>query len=111
MKTLKIVLVAFVLMLSITTLANNGKKENFKSVVTTEISSLLKNPGFEVENTLEARVSFMLNSKNEIVVLNVEADNENLDAYIKNRLNYNKLVNTGLKVNQTYILPVKIVRA
>ncbi|WP_375239564.1 hypothetical protein [Aurantibacter sp.] len=113
MKTLKNVLVVLLLSVSMTVVANNGSTKGGEksSTVSQVISTLLKNPYFKVEETLKAKVSFMINSKNEIVVLSVDSQDEKLDAYIKRRLNYSKFEDSGLKKNVAYVLPVRIIKA
>ena len=111
MKNLKIYLVAILLAVGTTVSATTTplKKDAKKVEVTTQIAELLKNPEMEVNEDIEAKVTFMVNDKKELVVINVDTQNENVDAFIKSRLNYKKL-NT-LKTGEEWVLPVRIVPA
>lgn len=111
MKNLKIYLVAILLAVGTTTFATTTtpKAENKEGDVTTQIAELLKNPEMEINEDIKAKVTFMVNEKKELVVINVDTKNENVDAYIKSRLNYKKL-NT-LKTGEEWVLPVRIVPA
>ncbi|WP_299684270.1 hypothetical protein [uncultured Dokdonia sp.] len=112
MKNLKIYVVAILLAVGTTTsFASNTtpKVENKKVAVTTQIAELLKNPEMEINEDIEAKVTFMVNNKKELVVINVDTKNESIDAFIKSRLNYKKL-NT-LKVGEEWVLPVRIIPA
>lgn len=71
-----------------------------------EIESLLKAPNFKIDKNTTTMVTFMLNKKNEVLVINVETDNKSIERYIKNSLNYKKLkTNTTKKL---FKIPVKI---
>ena len=71
-----------------------------------EIESLLKKPNFKLNKDTTTIVTFMVNKKNEVLVINVETENELIDTYIKNALNYKKLkTNTTKKL---FKIPVKI---
>lgn len=71
-----------------------------------EIESLLKKPNFKLDKDTTAIVTFMVNKKNEILVINVDTKNKLIDRYIKNALNYKKLkTNTTKKL---FKIPVKI---
>ena len=49
-------------------------------------------------------VNFMVNDKNEIIVLST--DKTEMDSRIKSTLNYKKLKSSDMKINTTYTLPV-----
>lgn len=83
---------------SITPTKPDGVKE--------EIESLLKKPNFKLDKDTTTIVTFMVNKKNEILVINVATDNKLIDRYIKGALNYKKLkTNTTKKL---FKIPVKI---
>ncbi|TPN87265.1 hypothetical protein [Aquimarina algicola] len=57
-----------------------------------QIEQLLKDPDIFVENEeLNAKIEFTLNTKGQIVVLSVDAEESNVEEYIKSRLNYKKI--------------------
>ncbi len=60
----------------------------------------------EIDGLAEATLSFMVTSKNEIVVLYVESENRTLDRMLKSRLNYKK-VKSDAKRNQKYHIDLK----
>jgi len=110
MKNLKMYLVAILIALGTTVSANNTTPENSdepKVGVTTQIAELLKNPEMVIKKDIEATVTFTVNDKKELVVINVESTNENVDAFIKSRLNYKKLSTT--KTGEQWVVPVRIV--
>lgn len=75
--------------------------------ISTQISKLLADPGFEVASQVDANVTFMINGELELVVVSVDTDNEEIADFIKQRLNYKKVeTNDGQK---TFNLPVQIV--
>lgn len=57
-----------------------------------------------IKEDVTVNVTFMVNAKNEIIVMST--DQENLDTRIKSTLNYKKLKSSDVKVNSTYTLPV-----
>ncbi len=108
MKTVKVLM--FVLAITFTNLSmantNPTKKEGITSV-TKAIGTLLNKPGFEIKEDLTAKVTFMLNMDNEIVVLTVDTESSQLERYIKSRLNYNELA-VKLAVNKKYKVFVRL---
>lgn len=75
-----------------------------------QIADLLESPQFEVETEISAYVTFMLNDNNEIVVLDVETENEQVERFVKARLNYQE-IQTNLETGKQYNVPVRIVAA
>ncbi len=61
-----------------------------------------------LEKDVTVHVTFMVNAKNEIIVMST--DQENLDSRIKSTLNYKKLKSSDIKVNTKYTLPVVLKR-
>jgi len=103
MKTVKfasLFIALFALSMSITpTYAISGDEPKEISDLREQITKLVKAPQLEVNGISAAKVylRFMLNNKNEIVVLSTGTDNAYLDAFIKNRLNYKAVKNVPLK--------------
>ena len=81
--------------------SNEAKKELRK-----EITALMKNPIMEGLNEVEASISFLINAKNEVVVLNVKTESNYIDRFIKSRLNYQEIDTRDLKKNKAYFLKV-----
>ena len=97
-------LLSFNLALAFAIPADPGKKDAI-----TEITSLLQNPGISTRGKdMLANVYLMVNRDGEIVVLQVQAENDLMEAYIKNRLNYKKLKTKALTPGKEYMVPVRI---
>ena len=108
MKTIKnLVLVLAITFASVISASSNTANEE-PSALATEIGVLLESPNFKITNELLAKVTFVLNQDNEIVVLNVVTDNSQLEDYIKSRLNYSKLSKKVATRNKTYVVPVRL---
>lgn len=110
----KIILVLFALVLgTVATIAANPEKMTINEKLRTEISKLLQNSYFlEDETILSARVDFLVNQKGEIVVLLVDAKDERIITFIKNRLNYQTIIeapSAQLK-NKKFSIPVSVVK-
>ena len=106
MKTIKSIALALTLLTGTLVSANTEPVDPTKPV-SIEIGQLLDNPQFEVEEDISAYVSFMLNDENEIVVLNVKTDNEQVERFVKSRLNYNTLA-AKLEQGKQYNVSVRI---
>ncbi len=78
-----------------------------QELIQKEVKKLLKKPNFGIEKEETVIVKIILSEKNEIVVLSVNSKNENLNRFIKHKLNYKK-VPIGISGKyKKYILPVK----
>ncbi len=116
MKNLKLVLAAFCIsFLSMSSIsANETTPKDNNRVLRAKIVNLL---GDEIpvvlkkEKNLEVNISFMLNAKNEIVIVSVDAENTVIDSYIKNKLNYKVVQVKGIKKGEIYRVPLKIKQA
>lgn len=78
-----------------------------KSKALEEIKDIIQDIDFKIsELTIDkVKVFFMVNSHNEVIV--VQTSSEEVDAKIKNSLNYITLANRGLLVNKIYTLPIR----
>ncbi len=107
MSNLKLVVTAFAfIVFSSASFANTVP--NSKNELRTEIASFINNINFsdtEAESEL-IHVHFMLNTKNELIVLST--DNKVLDAKIKNELNYREIKAGDVEANKVYTLPIRI---
>lgn len=116
MKNLKLVLVAFCIsFLSMSSIsANEIEPKDNNRVLRAKIVNLL---GDEVpvilkdQKILEVNISFMLNAKNEIVIVSVDAENTVIDSYVKSKLNYKVVQVKGIKKGEIYRVPLKIKQA
>ena len=107
MKKVSVILMAFVFLLSTSMVSASVNPVDSKDNTSAEIAKLLKDPGFVVEVETTAYVTFVVNKEGEIVVLSVKSDNETMSRFIKQRLNYKKLVSTN-KQGKEYIVPVRM---
>lgn len=75
----------------------------------TEIVSILGNKiSIELQKSGSAEISFMINNQNEIVIISVTSDINELNAFIKKKLNYKKVDVRGMKKGEIYKIPLKI---
>jgi hypothetical protein len=107
MKQFSLILVVLSLLLgtSISVAAVNEEKD--KITTSEEIGTLLKNPSFLVDEEATINVTFVVNKKNEIVILLVDTKDQLLESFIKSRLNYEKLQNS-LSVGKEYKVSIRI---
>lgn len=111
MNTLKFktLIVAFLLGFSSIASASNEKPVDKKEImisITKDVEKLLKKSDLELKITETATVKIMINSKNEIVVLSVDTDNNQVDSFVKSRLNYKKV--SAKATSEVYTLPIKV---
>lgn len=109
MRKISLVLVAAMLFTAGNVLANHTNPKDPAKRLSTQIGKLLQDNFFIVENTdLTAKVRFTINEENEIVVLSVNTENDVLEAFVKSRLNYQKVQLPGIKEGRMYTIPVRI---
>lgn len=112
MKNLKTIIAIFAISLATTfstTATEKSPSEITKQMRTEVVSKLGDNLNIEFDkSTTSAEVSFMINDKNEIVVVNVKSKVNEFNSYVKNKLNYKKINVKGIKKGKIYIIPVKI---
>ncbi|MFC5046694.1 hypothetical protein ACFSTE_10270 [Aquimarina hainanensis] len=107
MKNLKVVLVAFALVVSGVMSASTVPGKDKRSV-SAEIGELLKSPSFKIKQDIKAEVTFTLNKDKEIVVLSVDTKDEKIVDFIKARLNYKKVSGVLPLGYDEYIVPVRL---
>lgn len=76
--------------------------------VTTAVESLLKNPSFDVDEDMTAKVTITVNKDNELVVLSVDCEDSTLEGFLKSRINYNELPVALTGGTKTFVVPVRI---
>jgi len=111
MKNLKLFLVVLgmSMLTSLTATANNETPSTTKKALSIEIATLIgDNIPVKVLQDTSTEVSFMVNSKNEIVILDVASENEELCCYIKSKLNYRKITTKNVKNGEVYFLPLTV---
>lgn len=86
---------------------NPTDKKEVKKIITTDVQKLLKDSELALEFNEDAVVKIMINKKNEIVVLSVDTKNDEIDTFVKGRLNYKKVsVKTAPEL---FTVPVKLI--
>jgi hypothetical protein len=109
MKKMQVLLIALSLLVGTgTTLAYGPINVPTDPASSLEISELLKNPEFTIENDCQATVEFVMNKHHEMVILTVEAEDNTFEEFLRNRLNY-QLLETPLEIGKTYTVPIKLV--
>ena len=114
MKTLVKTLIIFSisLFLSLSTFATPKNDFGKDNSLTNQIIALIgdKVP-FNTYETLKVDVSFTVNNKNEIIVVDVTSKNEELSLFIKEKLNNKKINSSKIKQKEIYTLPIKVNKA
>ncbi|WP_366187282.1 hypothetical protein [Flavobacterium ovatum] len=102
-KSLIISAIALVLNVAIASAKEAAPKKNY-SAAKEEITNLLTpSEGVgELDNDVFVRVKVIVTPKHEIVVLKTNAKNKELDGYIKESLNYQKVSSSELKPGLNY---------
>jgi len=107
MRKVSVILMAFVFLFSTSMVSAAVNPVDSKDSTSAEIAKLLKDPGFVVEVETTAFVTFVVNKEGEIVVLSIESENETMERFIKQRLNYKKLESSS-KPGKEYVVPVRM---
>ncbi|MFK8105279.1 MAG: hypothetical protein AB8G15_22395 [Saprospiraceae bacterium] len=110
MRTIKNValLICAVLLFANSTFATNPATDPkvAKQELRSEIVQLIKSPIMEGLEEVGAKISFMINDDNEVIVLNVKTESNYIDGFVKQRLNYQTVNVEGLKKNKKYSMKV-----
>lgn len=110
MRKLSYVIVAAMLLSTGSILANTTDLLEPNQGISEQIYKMLSDNSFsEGECNSTAQVRFTLNDEGEIVVLSVETDSENLERFVKNRLNYKKIEISNVEEGKLFTVPVRIV--
>ncbi|AUC84048.1 hypothetical protein CW731_01510 [Polaribacter sp. ALD11] len=110
MKNLKTIIAVIAISLS-TVFSISATEVNPKKTKTlrTEMSSFIgNNIPVQLNKTTTAEVTFIINNKNEIVVLSVNSKVSELNSFLKRKLNYKIITVKGIKKGEIYKMPLKI---
>ncbi len=109
MRKLSVVLIAAMLLSVGNVFANGVTTVDPSKSLSFQISQLLSDNTF-TQNEVEqiAQVRFTLNNEHEIVVLSVETDNNLLEGFVKQRLNYKEVELDTYKEGQLFTISVRI---
>lgn len=100
------------LLSSISAVAATTNPTTSKNNLREQVVSLIgKRIPVKANGTINAQISFMVNDKNEIVIIDVTSENTELSTYIKNKLNYQKVNITKEYQKEIYELPIKVNKA
>jgi hypothetical protein len=112
MRKISFVLVAAMLLSVGSVFANNNPKSKLEPSkgLSAQIGKLLSNNSFSTnDDGSTAQVLFMLNDDKEIVVLSVDTEKEDLEGFIKSRLNYQEVDLAGNEEGKKYTVSVRVV--
>jgi hypothetical protein len=109
MRKFKTITVALALFVTMGAFATEGEKGTKEKSLSGQIYEMLKDNQFNVDyKELSAEVRFIVNENGELIVLSVETEDEVLDGFVKNRLNYKKVQLENVAPGRVYQLPVRI---
>ena len=101
---------AAVMLLSLSNLqAGETLKPKPAKSLSYQIKDLIGHDAIKVDDAdLKGRILFTLNKDREILVLAVEADTEQMEDFIKFRLNHKKVDVSNWKAGKKYMVPVLV---
>lgn len=108
MKSLKNIIASFSLMVFVLNASFANNPSSIKRPEVNQIQTMLKKIQYAnfLDKETKLNISFFITKQNDIVV--ISTSNKELDAIIKETLNYKKLAVDKLKYNEVYTLPVVI---
>lgn len=109
MKKIKITLLTIALVFGMNIFANNEHVKDGKTIVTEQISELLKTPDVPFEKTIKVSVVFKYTSNNKISIKRIVGGDSEIRGYIHERLNSKVIESDFLKHNHIYTLPLTLV--
>jgi len=111
MKNLKIFIAVFAIStLSIfSTFSSETEPKTTNQKIREKIVNLLGDKiQLELKKDKEIEISFLINNKNEVVVMSVESSETSIESFVKDKLNYKKLEIKGMKKGEIYRVPLKV---
>lgn len=109
MKRLKFLLVAFAITLSTASFANTVKEEGpSREPVSAEIQKMLSDSNLIIENEFVVTVIFKVTEDRKINVQSVKSENEEVNEFLRKRLQNQKLHGDNWFTEKIYELPVKV---
>jgi hypothetical protein len=114
MRNLKSIIAIIAISLATTFSANATEKEPTKKAKTTKnlrtelVSMLGKTIQLELKEDTSARISFMVNNENEVIIVSVDSKISEFNSFVKRKLNYKKIKSKGVKKGEIYRIPVRI---
>lgn len=111
MKNLKSIIAIIAISLATTFSTTASEKEPSKSTsnLRSKIVSMLgKKINLNIQKTSTSEISFMINNKNEVVVVSVDSKISGFQSIVKSKLNYKKIDVKGAKKGEIYKVPVTL---
>jgi len=105
----KLIILIAVTLINFSAFANIDKTtRTIKSELRTEIIKLLGTVDFNFNSDISTLIEFTINTKGEIIVLNVNSENTYVDNYVKTKLNYKVITSETNISGKTYKMPLTI---
>ena len=111
MKNLKsiITIIAISLATTFSTSAIENEPTKVIKKLRTELVSMLGDKiQMELNESTSAKISFIINNHNEVVIISVDSKFNEIHSFVKNKLNYKKVKVKGVVKGEIYSIPVKI---
>jgi len=111
MRNLKSIIAIFAISIATTfstSAIDNGPKKVTQKLRTEIVSMLGNTVKLDINSSSTAEISFMVNNKNEIVVVSVDSKVSEFQSIVKTKLNYKKLNFKGAKKGEIYRVTVKL---
>ncbi len=98
--------------LHLSALANNPITIEDKAAqekLRTELIAILNNTDFTAfgAQNLKATIHFVINSKQNLKVIEIYSDNEDLRLLIEQKLDNHKVSSPGVRIGKNYVLPIR----
>ncbi len=107
--TILTISIASILPASVNAEADPNNPQTIHTALRTQIVELLGNHDNTFEGQgLHAEVSIIINNNNELVVVDVKSKNQEVDYFIKDKLNYKKVTIRGIGKGAIFRMPLKI---
>ena len=94
--------------MNFTATANPGEEKNLLGLKT-QIQDLLKKypHKFPLEKDLVSKVEFVINDRNQIIIVNVDTEDPALLSYVQGRLNYKIVKHNLANPTQKIVVPIR----
>lgn len=109
MKHLKLMLVVAVMAMGSVAFANPGAAlDDDRNSVSYEIEKILKDSNLVIEKEFKVKVVFILSEDRKIQIHSVKSENEEVNQFLRKRLQNKELTGKGWNTGKYYELPVKV---
>ncbi|WP_442266245.1 hypothetical protein ACSIGC_00595 [Tenacibaculum sp. ZS6-P6] len=109
---MKNLIILIALLSSTLTFANDITipSKELKKELRTEIVKLLNNEKPDINLDFTVKVDFMINEKNEIVIIDINTSDTVIESFVKRKLNYKAIQASTISKGKIYQLPIKFVK-